>query len=407
MSLTLTKKQRKALSGKGRSSAIVVVGSGGAASSPSKKKKGGRKLLKKQSYRVSDLELEMFREAIVRPFSERAIGARMPDSFAVPTVPSRFEARFTLTSDDEGNCGGVFLPCLHLTWLALNGTLTGSLTQIPANGSFLAAMLNYTGVSSRYTSFRVVAVGFEVLNIQPPTTATGRVVLATVPMNGPIPGPQCIGNVSAITPQSIMYNGAGWDPITGWSTVAPYVPSSIESLPTSAQYTMQELMTRPVQASIRPNNMDAFDFITAGNPYTDPPGPIPIGGGAHFGLGTTLSGSVGAAPLAYDHPSQINAARGWNALLLNATGLTPDVPCLECRIVFHLEGFPQIDSSSFFSAPASRPCVGRTTDEAVRIIHSTASNPIFALVEQYAGELASKGAGALLRTMFTKIGLSV
>lgn len=397
MSLVLKSRARKSRSGKGRSGQQVVVVKevmaprGGA---------GGK--VRARATRVARPISEAtsaYKWALRDPFDDRAIGARIPDPFAVPTLPLKIETRFNLISDVSGNISGVFHPMLHSTLYLGQGTLSGGvLLPWDQNPEFFTISTDSASFGpSQFSQYRVVAFGIEFVNNLPPTTCTGRISMCPVPTSGVYPGPTTLDN-APLDPDEVYGTFLGTPVVS-----SDMVSELILSLPGSETVTMQELMTGPIQISCRPTGWDAYDWINAQNykrwrTVGDTYGPA---------VGLTVDSSAPTAPtvIATDNETLLYCGRGWMALPFQATGLPASTSAIEVRIVYHLEGFPAIQAGSFSSAAASRPSRGTKPEEAVAAIFETAADKVIRFVSKKGTELAARGAGAVVDALLTKVGM--
>jgi len=77
-----------------------------------------------------------------------------------------------------------------------------------------------------FSNYRVVGGGIQIRNLQPPTSATGRVIVAPVPLCGTVPGPSVLG-INAMVNANAAFVIAGVQATSNTSGI----PSDILELP--------------------------------------------------------------------------------------------------------------------------------------------------------------------------------
>jgi hypothetical protein len=339
----LVKKSGRRRSGKAQASLYEEVKIVGKVSGRGQKKKHRKQRGRRRAARP----LSAYRAALSDPFSEEAIGARITDPYAVPTVTARFSTRAIIQSTSSGVASFAILPTLWNSLQEFGGTVVGAGLNQNSTSTDQYGILppaSYAAIlGNLFTCYRVVAVGVEIRQIMTATSATGLLAAVPIPLIGPIPGPNEAGTV--VVDPTIM-----WQNLAGVQLGTFSLPSQlINSWPGSEEYNVQEIMTKAISYTLRPCSVDAFDWINASNVDK-------FNATQYFGAGGMFTSA--AVLTSADHITTNLAARGWNGLMVHGYNFPNSTNALEVRLVYHLEGFPQLSSSTSGGTEALRPHFG-------------------------------------------------
>jgi len=250
-------------------------------------------------------------------------------------------------------------------------------------------------------NYRVVGVGFEIRNLLPPTTATGRIIVAPIPVTGRHPG------INALTSYpspgaSVIALMTGTGPLGGWST-------DILELPDAVELTVQDVIAQTLSLNAQPITPRAFEFITANNIISSNTTPS-----QWEGLGTiTVATGVTATN---DNLSLTAGGIGWDGFAMLMTGLPVSVVnALEIKYIYHLEGTPVIQSGAGALVPAVTPKTHVNPTGHMSVLSKTLNQPCIKIASKVM-ESGVKGfmsggptgaANGAMRTLIAKLGLQL
>jgi len=116
--------------------------------------------------------------AISNPFSEQAVGAKLPDENSTKSVAVTIRDTFTMATDANGRADCAVGPNVALA------TYTHAATSGSAGVNTWAAGQTLTDVAAyqaAFDKFRIVGWGLKVTNLEPPTTQSGYFRIITCP----------------------------------------------------------------------------------------------------------------------------------------------------------------------------------------------------------------------------------
>jgi len=342
-------------------------------------------------------DLRNYQLALNSPFDPGSVGARIPSVFAVPTVPAKIELRVSFSSDSSGNLSGFVTPSLGATVGLCQGTLGGTaLRQYTASTNMYAVIHDYVNqLNPLYASYRIVACGIQFQNLIPPTTATGRLVFATVPCFGPVAFDHVLETVDVNAALLIeTASGLAFPSLSA-------IPESILSLPTGETFTIQELITDPLEISIRPCGPRAMNFIRTRDDELE--------GDLFPGSALVFDVTTPTAPVSDGYASSdvLNCLVDWNSLLFSGSGFPASSAILEARLIFHIEAYPQVSAGVLGGQPSCRSFTGSSPGDAMDALYQTAKTKVMGIVAEKANKLAGKAGEYLLKTMSAKMGMMI
>lgn len=190
--------------------------------------------------------------------------------------------------------------------------------------------MTQTSLQSAFSAYRVVANGVRIRSLLAPLNATGRLIVARVPMGKRFVGPNALTN-SASSP------GALFNRLTGmFLDTTGHVPVNILNLPVKSECTVTELLSKQMECSNRCIGDTAFEFRNASNTDT------------LYGAGTTIADEViinAAGAVVYSDAEDDVLTDGWTCVLIRGEGFPASVASLDLEMCSHLEGVPNVYSS--------------------------------------------------------------
>lgn len=306
--------------------------------------KPGKKKVKKSKQVTNGIRLgyaatrNTFLLSLVSPFCPEAYGIRVPDPFPFPTVTHHLRQTTVLGSGAAGAGAAVFLPspCFSLVDInAVNGG-TASVTSTPfakfnTTGipSHLYKSTSVTAINAIYGSYRVVSWGIKISNLQPELSATGRIIIAMIPIGDSVPTEVELTNNSIIS--------TALTPVFGTPT-AQLGTSGLLQLPSAQLFAVQDLLHGDLEVSGMYTNSSFWQFKT-----TEAFG-LPITGhrsGDSYSV-TTSSGAILSS--GYKDP---NRMMGGCAICLFFEGIPAStVNAFQIETIYHIEGSPQISTNA-------------------------------------------------------------
>jgi len=292
-----------------------------------KKRKNRRN---KTSRGVRSNLMDNYLRALMDPVSADAIGVKAPNPYSVASNTFRNRTKVVITPDTNGNWDFVYMGRPFQTAFKTTGTLTaGALTPYGAATNWYYAE-DVTSLGAKMSSFRVVANGLRIKNIQAPGTAIGQIVVARVPMSRNLYGPNLLATTA---PSSNNYS---LQQICGISTDDDgFVPLTIEDLPGAEEYDIAEVLGREIIVANKPTSGCAFDFSTTNDQ-------VPYNGNKKVAQEIEYDASTGLVQVGDTNETTTSA--GWTCILIRGvnfpTGAT--TKCIELELVSHVEGEPKI-----------------------------------------------------------------
>jgi len=269
-----------------------------------------------------------------------SFGCRVPGQFNYPSSTEHVQGSCTFKADQFGN--------LDIVWIG-QPTLSMWSSVVPTENPYTP----YTGTNPNYyyatdpatlvpkfATFRNVGNGCRIKNLQAQLNLTGSISVARVPMGIYNLGPNALTNavISAdplklICGISLNSNGN--------------IPASIQALPDSCRFTFSEFFQREVIVSNVPTSSRAFVWReTDNNPRTGTVGGAAVSEFDHV-LVDQSGGATQGDPIANtaDREAYCDMS-GWTCTLIKVTGAVPSAVCIEVESAIHMEGTPQIKTTS-------------------------------------------------------------
>ncbi len=346
---------------------------------------------------ASKADIEQFRLALCDPFNVKAIGARVIDSYTLPTATYHVRGSMKLITNSTGDCIGAFLPnpCFAYVGTGVNG---GGNDPLQSNGwskftenpitTFAASpggayLISPTTLNTVLTEYRVVSWGVRFLAKDTAMASKGKVYLAVVPTTENAPS------------WNTMETVTGTDISIGEYTIGMPLTNiaGIVNLPGVRTFSMQDLLRGEVMVCGTPTNPVFYTFKgTADRSNTTwNTGQVL----ADEGVFNNTTGLVNATA---GGRKDVASLRGGRAVLFCISGAPAATNELDVEIVYHLEGTPNIASANSGQLiPSSmRPSAGSTALVEKAMAVASAASVVFQYITDPANVTAATRALAFL-----------
>jgi len=346
--------------------------------------------------------LTRYAAALCSPFADAAVGAQVPDMYAFPTATYHAEGTIIVQTNASGVASLMLVP--HPTFSALDMTTasvsSSGMTQYTATPTAYAAITS-NNLNAQLANFRTVGCGYEIRNLLPPTTATGRCIVTPVPVSGQLPGPNAL-SLSPLTNSYISTEVIGFGTPAAATTVG--FASDLLALPLSQEVTMQDLISQELGFSARPIGPSAFDFrSTNAIQFSTTIGVV-------GGNNETIAISALDPNNSRDNINH-ETALGWNAFALRFEGCPANTIIAEIKYVLHIEGTPNLQFGSGIMAPGIGAVSHVNPKGHIDVLTKVLDTPFFQLATKAVGALGDKflmpGYSSLQNSILAKLGFSV
>lgn len=322
-----------------------------------------QKINKKQKPQRSLKLVNDFAHGLKHPFDPKTLGLQVPDPYSFPTTTYHSHTTSVLGVGNTAETVGAVVvfpnPLLsmvdisHLNNListdyAVQSTPLNRLnaTVSVASNAFLGATTQ-NDLSSKFSTYRVTSWGFTLRNLIPQLSATGKIIIAPLPIGDTIPNyAQLIG----------MGNSGGFTSMMGIPALV-IESSAILQLPGAFEISVGDLMRGDFEVSGMYTSSSFFDFKMTSNSGS-PAANTSQGDSADFNSVTNIATNYG-----YKDPTRMV---GGVAYAIFYEGLPQDQQnAFEIELIYHLEGSPQVSlSASSTLVPSSHalPTIGSTQD---------------------------------------------
>jgi hypothetical protein len=360
----------------------------------------------KRNHLDPENRIRTYELAIADPFNPSACGAQVPDMYSGATSTFHAEGTMTVSSNGSGVASVLltanpFIGSIDMTGNSLAGATSGQVFY--AASPTVGAAVTLANMQAVLASFRVVGVGFKIKNLMPPTTATGRVIVAPMMEVGQGPGPALLAGVT-ITNQVVANTITGIN--TGSTTTG--FPSDILELPGSEEYTVQDLIAGTCKFFLKPVTPDAFSFHNT-NDTTSVSATVGLSGAVAYTIAT------GAVVNSGSDNFDLTDFKGWQSMAIRGEGFPNNTTLFEIKYVYHFEGTTALPSGSGALLPdaPSQPHINITGHQNVlsRILSKKNIGLVSEFTKNFAIGAASGGAAgggmALLTTALAKLGVQM
>lgn len=326
---------------------------------------------------MSTAAVSQFALALRDPFHPHAIGVRVPDSYAIPTVTYHVRGSVSLTSDANGVIGGAFLPSPSLTFVLSDGTVTGGLLSFTANTG-VKYVSSPTAMQAVLTEYRVVSWGLRFVPKDTAFAAKGKYYLAFVPTTANAPSWNTLETVSATNLNIIGEYLCGF-PLGNGNL------QGIVNHPSVRTFTAQDLMRGEVMVSGLPLTPSYYDFKGTSDRTSNP-----WGAGLVLADEGVFNHTTGLVNATAGGRKDVASIRGGMALLFTGLGCPALTQEIDVEYVYHLEGTPNIGNNGGALVPSSQKVTVGSSDlveKALAMAHTAGhvmrfvQNPIGTLVQ--------------------------
>jgi hypothetical protein len=281
-----------------------------------------------------------FIHCLFDPFSDRAVGAQVPDMFSAPTLTERVHFSTTLFSSPTGVINYMFFA--HPFFTALQGA--GTMNSVSSGGLSVSTLSNYlltlttpSALANTFSTFRVVGGGIRIRAVSSVMNTSGRVLVGSVQPTGIVLGPQ------KIAATGITVNSATLSQLTTISAGLNGMPAqNITQLVDETEATLANLLSKEITIPFNASAPEAFMWVNTSQQTqygTTSGSPVYLGqsGGFYTSNGTEVRVS-GQSDLASQE------RHGFDITCLYADGLPVSAACLELEYILHVEGTPPIST---------------------------------------------------------------
>lgn len=297
-----------------------------------------------------NIDTARYAKGLLDPFSEYAIGARVPDQFYAPTTTLAYREFISVSnSNTEGAWDAIFLPSLLNPVFSTRGRISGGSTLVNRDNTTISggAKLNTdTQLYSKITTHRIVNWGIRIRNTSAVTAAQGVVTVALFnPYDGAIvPHAFKVGgqtgatssSVNATMGQYLVSLGLPYDTVTnsGYLDIAGLI-----DLPCHMRISATELSESTYQVVPKLITPRALEFRASQDNQ----------------LGTDI---VSQTSLTYVQPGSSSYIRcdGWTGIAVGYTGgsTTPGLNTFDIEVVYNLEGSPNVQLGTTFIGSSAK-----------------------------------------------------
>jgi len=281
-----------------------------------------------------------YRDALLEPFSDAAIGCRVPDQYFCPTVTYAVREFLSLKVDGNGSFDCVITPNpLFVAWSSRNSISNGSTLVTKDGGQYtFAQYINPpSGLFNKLSSYRIVSWGVRIRQTQSINVTQGTVTAALyVPKdglmhpaagatNGPIGGQNSTG-FNAGTSLANYIQDAGLPNTAGGQIDI----GSLVDFPYHMRASCVNAAENAYEISPKLCSPTAFHFRDSNDSL--------------FGSDMTAQGS-----LVYVQPgdSSYLLTDGWTNIVVAGSGLVAtSVGAVDIEIVYNIEGNPFISAGT-------------------------------------------------------------
>lgn len=340
-------------------------------------------------------DLETFKIALRDPFDVRAIGARVCDSYTLPTATYHVRTAVKITTNSTGDATGAFLPSPCFSWVSAATSAGGvdptsglsKFTQNPvtswttAGGAYLVSPLNLSGVLSEY---RTVSWGVRFIAKDTALASKGKLYVAVVPTTENAPSWNTMDTVTG-TQSAIGEYTVGMD----CNNFA-----SIINLPGVRTFSMQDLLRGEVMVCGTPTNAAFYQFKGTMDRQV-----VSWNTGQVLADEGVFNNATGLVNATAGGRKDVASLRGGRAIIFALSGAPASTNELDVEVIYHLEGSPNIAGSLNGGAlvPSSmRPAAGSTALVEKAISMASAARVVFQYITDPANVAAATRAMAWL-----------
>lgn len=284
-----------------------------------------------------------YKLALMNPFSEAALGVRVPDQFYAPTATLTLRECITITNDNEGNADCIFLPnVINPVFSTRRSISNGTALTLPDGTSYVTSTVvnNPLSLYNKVTNHRVVSWGLRIRNTSSLTNAQGALTVALVPIhermrvptNAPIGGQTASGTGQAGFSMGRWLEAAGV-PSVGAGTTAKVDITSLLDFPHHARYQGPQL------------SEETFEV----HPKLTSPSGLFLRNSDDSPWGSDMQATVSSVFVKPGDASYL-MCDGWTAVVIGYSGGSTNTgtQSFEVEAVYHIEGSPNVSAGTIF-----------------------------------------------------------
>jgi hypothetical protein len=301
--------------------------------------------------RLPPSDTKKYSIGLLNPFSEAAIGARVPDEFYAPTSTASLREFITLQNNATGYGDVVILPNVFNPAFSTRGSIANGGALVMRNGGSInkGKISNDTAtLYSKLTSYRIVNWGIRIRNTSSLTNARGIITIALfdIPDGMIVPASAAIGGQTAA---SATYTS---------STMNAYLTAL--GLPTDATDTtlldVNSLLDYPCH--MRSQGVQLAEKTFEVLPKLTSPSSRNFRLSQDSPWGTDINAQTSVS---YVQPGNASYLRcdGWTGIAISFSGGSTTVgdQSFDIEVVYNIEGNPNVNSgTSFISTGAQNIC---------------------------------------------------
>lgn len=316
--------------------------------------------------------LQKFIGDIIDPFSPNSIGCRVPDPYSFPTatyhvsantvvggalggsytfqsgqgtllfMPNPVVSLFDISGSNTASQGAGFSSSSVYT-TGLSQMLTGADPSLAATNLYAAADISV--ITTLASSYRVVSWGIRISNLQPEISATGRVIMAYVPMTDTVPNIENLKSAHGSGGSSFSSGPDGTSYLTQSLTGSTDLDTTeILNFNTAQECAVQDFLHGDAMISGRYINPSFWNFKST------------VGLGNTNGTNAFEADDIVFAPgggvygdqSGFKDPTRMSGACG---ILVHYEGMPGTGPLFEVQTIYHLEVVPPLTTNSSQSIP--------------------------------------------------------
>lgn len=284
-----------------------------------------------------------YRLALLNPFSDKALGCRVPDEFYSPTATLALREVVSLANDASGTFDCILLPSVIVPAVSTRGSINNGSTLTYMSGAVKSNATIYNQPGALYgkvTNHRIVSWGARIRNTSPVTAAQGALTVALVPTHQRcrVPNNIPVGGNTASGTGATYANPEQWLqsmglPYTGAGASAVLDTGALLDFPFHARYQGTQLAENTFE--VHPKLVDG-----TGRSFRN-------SNDNAYGLDIIPESSA-----VYIQPGDASyiLCDGWTQIAIGYTGgsASPGANTFEVELIYHIEGSPNVSSSTVF-----------------------------------------------------------
>lgn len=310
--------------------------------------KGTQKKKARNVLTHGDSDAGMYKTALMNPFSDAALGARVPDQFFAPTATLALREIVTMQNNAQGLAEVILLPSVIQPAVSFRGSIAnGTTLTLPDGNTYANGVItnDATALVAKITNHRIVSWGVRIRNTSSLTATSGVLTVAALPTRdrtrcpgnlqiGPTPALSAIASANAEN----YLRGIGI-PFSGSGTTASVDTTSLLDLPFHARYQGVQLAEQTFEVHPKMCSPAALHFRNSTN--------------STWGLDSSYYNASGATT----GDGSYTLADGWTPIVVAFSGgsTTAGAQTFDLEVIYHIEGSPNVQTGTIFvtDAPVS------------------------------------------------------